>query len=301
MHCHFGSAIGHSRGFAQAALIVNTAASLLPADLSAQTVITNGANSNIPEPKQYPTTAAMFLADGFDFPVGKPDADGYYKARGYHPNGHLGEDWNGRGGGDTDLGDPVYAIGHGMVMFAQDYGVGWGNVVIMRHAYDDLDGRRYIDSLYGHLNDILVPPGQHVRRGSQIGTIGNNRGMYDAHLHFEIRKDLRVGMLRHLFAKDERIYFSPTDFINARRRLAPKTVTGIVPINTFVAGTPPEFRGVGTNGSPGSTNGPGSHTLRSGAADGSQGLRVPSIAEQMRSGGGEWEFDRSATKPRKRE
>jgi len=43
----------------------------------------------------------MKLADGFDFPVGKPDADGYYKARGLRLRSpvHFGEDWNGRGGG----------------------------------------------------------------------------------------------------------------------------------------------------------------------------------------------------------
>ena len=40
------------------------------------------------------------LADGFDYPVGKPDGEGYYIFRGFSPNGHLGEDWNGNGGGD---------------------------------------------------------------------------------------------------------------------------------------------------------------------------------------------------------
>ena len=30
------------------------------------------------------------LADGFDYPVGKPDAAGYYVYRGFTPGGHLG-------------------------------------------------------------------------------------------------------------------------------------------------------------------------------------------------------------------
>src|SRR5713101_6522718 len=101
-------------------------------------------------------TAFTKLADGFDLPVGKPDGRGYYKARGMRAYGHLGEDWDGVGGGDTDLGDPVYAIGDGVVVFARDCHQGWGNVIIIRHAYRDGLGVRNVDSLYGHLQKILV-------------------------------------------------------------------------------------------------------------------------------------------------
>jgi hypothetical protein len=31
---------------------------------------------------------------------------------------HLGEDWNGTGGGDTDLGDRVYCAADGLLRFA---------------------------------------------------------------------------------------------------------------------------------------------------------------------------------------
>src|SRR6476661_1047617 len=72
------------------------------------------------------------LSDGFSCPVGSDGAKKYYKARGFQPNGHLGEDWNGVGGGDTDLGDPIYSAADGIVTFAQDYRLGWGNVVIIR-------------------------------------------------------------------------------------------------------------------------------------------------------------------------
>lgn len=178
--------------------------------------------------------ARIPLADGFDFPVGKPDAAGYYKARGYHPKGHHGEDWNGKGGGNTDLGDPVYAMGDGIVVQSRDVRVGWGNVVIIRHAYRQSDGTvKFIDSLYGHLNARYVTLHQRVKRGQRIGTIGTNRGMYLAHLHFEVRKNLYIGMHRSKFAKGYGNYWDPTYFIKQHRQCRTGSGTYQVPINTF--------------------------------------------------------------------
>src|SRR5436190_1605700 len=131
-------------------------------------------------------TVAVRLADGFECPVGRDGAKNYYVARGFRPNGHLGEDWNGQGGGDTDLGDSVTCTANGVVVFAQDYKLGWGNVVIVRHAYSEGGAINYIDSLYGHLNEFVVRVGESVARGQKIGTIGNNHGQYSAHLHFEL-------------------------------------------------------------------------------------------------------------------
>ena len=182
-------------------------------------------------------TAAIFVADGFDFPVGKPDGEGYYKARGYVPHGHLGEDWNGRRGGDTDLGDPVFSTAHGIVLFAKNYYHGWGNVVIVRHAFQESGQTKFVDSLYGHLDKIDVRYGQHVKRGQQLGTIGTGGGIYPAHLHFEMRKDLRVGMARSSFPRDDSVYWSGTSFITAHRKLAARTSTVLTPIDTFSAAT----------------------------------------------------------------
>ena len=95
-------------------------------------------------------TASLPLADGFDLPVGRNGVI-YHKARGFQPNGHLGEDWDGPNGGDTDLGDPVFCTAVGMVLFARDYHVGWGNVIIVRHAYAEGGETKFVDSLYGHL------------------------------------------------------------------------------------------------------------------------------------------------------
>lgn len=178
-------------------------------------------------------TAAVKLADGFQSPVGS-DGQSYYRARGMQPNGHLGDDWNGTGGGDTELGAPVTATAHGLVVFARDFRLGWGNVVIVRHAYLEAGQVAYADSLYGHLDSILVQEGQQVVRGQKVGTIGNNRGMYNAHLHFELRKNLRIGMARSAFPRDFTHYWDPHLFIAQHQRLEGGGRLATVPINTFV-------------------------------------------------------------------
>ena len=189
------------------------------------------------------------VADAFDFPVGKPDAADYYKARGFRAHGHLGEDWNGRSGGDSDLRDPVYAIGNGVVVLAVDYKLGWGNVVILRHAYVEQGATHYIDSLYGHLDSIAVRQGGIVTRGQKIGTIGDAHGMYPAHLHFEIRKNLRIGMQRSSFPQDFSSYFSPTAFIESHRRQPTMASRAIIATNTFTYPQTPGQAGPGRSSS----------------------------------------------------
>ncbi len=182
-----------------------------------------------------PDQARTRVADGFDQPVGKPDAEGYYMSRGflrYHP----GEDWNGLGGGNTDLGAPVYSIGHGFVTFARDARMGWGNVVLIRHTFMEKGTLQTVDSMYAHLNKIMVREGQQVTRGQQVGTIGTNRGMYTAHLHFEIRKNLHIGINRSAFARDFTNYYRPSAFIAPRRKLPGGGRSAPIVINTYQTG-----------------------------------------------------------------
>jgi murein DD-endopeptidase MepM/ murein hydrolase activator NlpD len=188
-----------------------------------------------------PTTALaapkVAIADGFDFPVGKPDATGYYKARGLRLRSpqHFGEDWNGRSGGNSDLGDPVYSCANGIVTFAHDVKTGWGNVVLIRHAYRDPSSGsvKFIDSLYGHLNKILVKDGQSIKRGQQVGTIGTNRGMYPAHLHFEMRHNINIGMNRSGVPSTMDHWADPSQFISKYRRLSREWRTVAVPTGTY--------------------------------------------------------------------
>jgi murein DD-endopeptidase MepM/ murein hydrolase activator NlpD len=148
---------------------------------------------------------------------------------------HFGEDWNGRAGGDKDLGDPVYAVADGIVTLAQNVRTGWGNVVLTRHAYrDPATGQvKYCDTLNGHLNQILVKDGQLIKRGQQIGTIGTNFGMYPAHLHFEIRHNITIGMARSNVPSDMVNWADPTEFINKFRKLNREWRPIAVPTGTY--------------------------------------------------------------------
>jgi murein DD-endopeptidase MepM/ murein hydrolase activator NlpD len=163
-----------------------------------------------------PARAATPVADGFDFPVGPPDATGYYDAQPFGDNDHLGSDWNGAGGGNSDLGDPVHAIGDGVVTAAEDLGGGWGKVVRICHRIRDRGEVREIESLYAHLDAIDVVVGAAVRRGDTIGTIGTAGGRYRAHLHLELRTEpgLPVG---GGYGTDRSRHLDPTAFIRAHR------------------------------------------------------------------------------------
>lgn len=127
----------------------------------------------------------------FDAPMGAANGSLTYNAqkfwemnerRGGH---HTGDDLNGIGGMNTDLGDPVTATGDGRVLYAGEPSPGWGNTVIVAH--ETADGR-LLQSMYAHMNEIAVAIGAVVARGDRLGTVGTSNGYYPAHLHFEIRE-----------------------------------------------------------------------------------------------------------------
>lgn len=159
--------------------------------------------------------AAKSIANSFDFPVGKPNAKGYYNAQKFQENNHLGDDWNSVKGGNSDLGHPIYAIANGYVKEAKDYGGGWGNVIRILHY---LPNAKKVESLYAHCDKIIVKKNTWVTKGEQIGTIGTANGAYLAHLHFEIRNDISLP-LGGGYSSDTRGYIDPTKFIKNHRRV----------------------------------------------------------------------------------
>jgi hypothetical protein len=96
------------------------------------------------------------------------------------------------------------------------------------------------DSSVAHVEGVpcarLRPKANQVqKRDLDHATMGNNRGMYDAHLHFEMRKNLNIGIDRTMFARDYSNYWSPRDFIGERRGLKGGLGGYPVAINTFNA------------------------------------------------------------------
>ena len=123
---------------------------------------------------------------------------------------HSGDDLNGIGGMNTDLGDPVYAIGDGRVLFAGQASPGWGKVILLSHR---LDGGKSVQSMYAHLKDVRVRAGELVHRGRVIGSVGTADGAYLAHLHFEMRAADTVDVLRGYLA-DQGVHLDPSRLIS---------------------------------------------------------------------------------------
>lgn len=77
------------------------------------------------------------------------------------------------------IGSPVYATGDGTVTHAS-WQSAYGNMIEISHGYN-------YTTRYAHLSEILVRPGQAVKRGDLIGKIGNTGKSTGPHLHYEVR------------------------------------------------------------------------------------------------------------------
>jgi murein DD-endopeptidase MepM/ murein hydrolase activator NlpD len=79
----------------------------------------------------------------------------------------------------AEQGKAIIAPSDGTVVFAGPEG-GYGNVLVIDHGYG-------IKTRYGHLAQMLVKSGDHIKRGQQVGSIGNTGRSTGPHLHYEVR------------------------------------------------------------------------------------------------------------------
>jgi murein DD-endopeptidase MepM/ murein hydrolase activator NlpD len=119
----------------------------------------------------------LFASSQVVFPLLAPKLSSSYGNR-KHPVNRYVRHHNG-----VDLAAPesshVRAVLNGRVVFADSYS-GYGKLVTILHA----DG---YSSLYGHLDEINVNPGQIVSAGELIGRVGSTGVATGPHLHFEWR------------------------------------------------------------------------------------------------------------------
>lgn len=162
-------------------------------------------------------TATLPLAVRFDMPLGSAHGALTYNARGFRIERHLGDDLNGIGGGNSDLGDPVHAAGAGRVIYAGIPGEDWGNMILIAHRLPEGDELGpVVQTVYAHLASMNVRTGQDVRRGEVIGTVGTAKSAPLAHLHFEVRVGPYVNPGQG-YADTALNRVSPEKFIQARR------------------------------------------------------------------------------------
>lgn len=87
--------------------------------------------------------------------------------------------------GGVDLrashGTPIKATADGVVQWAGAHkSSGLGKMVQVVHNFG-------FTTLYGHMSEVEVKPGQHVRKGDPLGRAGSSGVATGAHLHYEVR------------------------------------------------------------------------------------------------------------------
>lgn len=81
-------------------------------------------------------------------------------------------------------GSKIQAIADGTVRIATENGDAFGVTVLLDHVIDG----QLVSTRYGHMQygSLQVAPGQQVKVGQVLGSVGNTGRSFGAHLHFEV-------------------------------------------------------------------------------------------------------------------
>lgn len=110
------------------------------------------------------SAGSMPLKSGFRMGAG-------FGARGSWSRYHTGQDF------PAPSGTPIYAVASGVVLSST--AGGWaGTNVVLQHSNGG-------STLYAHMSQKVVSPGQTVKAGQLIGYVGNTGRSFGAHLHLE--------------------------------------------------------------------------------------------------------------------
>ncbi|MCJ7625145.1 MAG: M23 family metallopeptidase, partial [Anaerolineaceae bacterium] len=123
-----------------------------------------------------------YCGEVMDGPIGNgtfvwPTVERYLSGYDYSPEtNHRGIDISGM------LGNSIFAVDSGVVVYAGWNDWGYGEVVVIDHG----NGWQ---SLYAHLSTYNVECGSYVYQGDVIAAMGSTGKSSGPHLHFELRSD----------------------------------------------------------------------------------------------------------------
>lgn len=151
------------------------------------------------------------LKNGVVWPTVDRDINSYYgdtRTNGYRTRIHRGIDIAPISAGVA--GDPVLAIGNGVVVAAGNSGGSEGFYVKVRHGRTKIGFHSLY--LHGRKGSIVVRTGQRIRRGEKLMLMGNTGRSTGVHLHLATLIEYRFG------DREESQYLDPLDFYRRHGR-----------------------------------------------------------------------------------
>jgi murein DD-endopeptidase MepM/ murein hydrolase activator NlpD len=156
---------------------------------------------------------SRWIATSWCYPVNHGTMQNYYNAFGFRwyssfmGSTHLGVDISKTGEGNNDLGDTIYCVARGKVIYA------YNDIIMILHKLDGI----YVVTLYRHCMELFIQDSQYIEYKQPIGRIGNCNGVYLAHLHFELRTNIYLNIGTGYGSKFEG-YIDPLKFIANKRK-----------------------------------------------------------------------------------